>query len=214
MKKSIIIFAKGPSVLKCTRELLETHEDIAICNYPVLNNFFLNLIKGRKINYHFANCGTFDKRYDNKINNKLKIQKIYNTNIGANHYKNFLKNNDIFFEEHIYDTIGKNYFQKKFNFKPSTGIIMVKYIIDTNLYNKITLVGFDNWKIGEQEYYYNTEEYNKDILYLIGRVYNKKGIRTKESEHSSEKSREYLKNLRKNYPDIEFKFVTNDKELI
>ena len=53
MKKSIIIFAKGPSVLKCTRELVESHEDIAICNYPVLNDFFYNLIKDRKINFHF-----------------------------------------------------------------------------------------------------------------------------------------------------------------
>ena len=214
MKKSIIIFAKGPSVLKCTRELVETHEDIAICNYPVLNDFFYNLIKERKINYHFANCSTFDKRYTDDINNKLKIEKIYNTNTGINHYKSFLKNNDIFSEKSLYEEIGTNYFQKKFNFKPSTGIMMIKYLLDLKLYNKITLVGFDNWKIGEQEYYYNTEEYNKDILYLIGRVYNKKGIRTKESEHSSKKSREYLKNLRNKYPDIEFKFVTNDKELI
>ena len=100
MKKSIIIFAKGPSVLKCTRELVESHEDIAICNYPVLNDFFLNLIKERKIDYHFANCGTFDIRYTNDINEKLKIQKIYNTNKGINHYKNFLKNNDIFLKNH------------------------------------------------------------------------------------------------------------------
>lgn len=215
MKKSIIIFAKGPSVLKCTRELVETHEDIAICNYPVLNDFFYNLIKERKINYHFANCGTFDKRYTDDINKKLKIQKIYNTNTGINHYKSFLKNNDIFSEESLYEEIGTNYFQKKFNFKPSTGIMMIKYILDLNIYNKMTLVGFDNYQIGEQVYYYKKNYYNDKLLYLLGKdKWNKNGIVIGKNEHSPEKSREYLKNLRKNYPDIEFKFVTNDKELI
>ena len=45
MSKSIIIFGKGPSVSRCTRELVDQYDDIIICNYPVLNDFFNNLIK-------------------------------------------------------------------------------------------------------------------------------------------------------------------------
>ena len=66
----------------------------------------MNLIKSRTINYHFANCGTFDRRYTNKVNKKLNIQKIFNTNKGINHYKNYLKNNTLFQNEvlfHIYE---------------------------------------------------------------------------------------------------------------
>ena len=48
--KSIIIFGKGPSLLRCTRKIVDEHDEIAICNYPVLNNFFYSLIKNRTIN--------------------------------------------------------------------------------------------------------------------------------------------------------------------
>ena len=214
MKKSIIIFAKGPSVLKCNREIVESHEDIAICNYPVLSNFFLNLIKDRVINYHFANCGTFDERYNNSVNKKINIKKIFNTNEGINHYKNYLKNNELFSDENLYQHISVEYFQKKFNFKPSSGVMMLKYILDTNLYDKITLVGFDNWEIGKEEYYYKPEDYSNKLKYLLGGVYSKKGIRLQKSEHSSEKTRYFLNNLKDNYPDISFNFITNDTKLL
>ena len=29
--KSIIIFGKGPSLLKCTRDIVDSYDDIAIC---------------------------------------------------------------------------------------------------------------------------------------------------------------------------------------
>jgi hypothetical protein len=83
-KKSIIIFGKGPSVLKCTRDIVDSYEDIAIVNYPVLNDFFYPLIKDRVINYHFCNCGSYDSRYTNIVNKKLKIEGIYNTNKSPN----------------------------------------------------------------------------------------------------------------------------------
>ena len=44
MGKSIIIFGKGPSVLKCTRKIVDEYNDIAIINYPVINDFFFSLI--------------------------------------------------------------------------------------------------------------------------------------------------------------------------
>lgn len=50
---SIILFGKGPSVSRCTRSIVDNHNDIGICNYPVLNKFFISLIKNRTIQYHF-----------------------------------------------------------------------------------------------------------------------------------------------------------------
>jgi len=81
MNKSIVIFGKGKSLLRCSKELVDEYEDIAICNYPVLNNDFNKLIEGRVIKYHFAKCRTFDDRYTDKVNEKLGIQHIINTNI-------------------------------------------------------------------------------------------------------------------------------------
>ena len=93
-KKSIIIFGKGPSVLNCTKEIVDSYEDIAIINYPVLNDFFYPLIKDRTVNYHFCNFATFDKRYTDKINKNLKIQKLYNTHYSnQRHYLKFFSYN-------------------------------------------------------------------------------------------------------------------------
>jgi len=92
--KSIIIFGKGPSVLKCTKDIVDQYDDIAICNYPILDDFFLNLILNREIKYHFANCSTFDARYTDEINDMLKIKHIFNTNI----------NNNLLYSKHLKKT--------------------------------------------------------------------------------------------------------------
>ena len=98
MKKSIVIFGKGPSVSRCTKEIIDKYDDIAICNYPVLNDFFYNLIKGREIKYHFANCGTYDNRYNDETNELLKIKGVYNCNYKSSiiPYYNFLTDKKIF----------------------------------------------------------------------------------------------------------------------
>lgn len=208
--KSIILFGKGPSVLKCTREIVDQHDEIAICNYPVLNDFFYSLIKDRTINYHFANCGTFDKRYTNEINNKLNIQKIFNTNKPPNNYKKYLNNNARFQNKNLYESIYKNYFDKVYNFKPSTGIYALYYLINTNLYNKITLVGFDNFKLGKKVYYFDIlkegcEEWKRCIK---AGNYSPNGKLLTKNEHSPEKTKQYLYDSISKYKNIHFLFIT------
>ena len=38
--KSIILFGKVPSVSKCTKEIVETYDDVTIVNYHFSNIFF------------------------------------------------------------------------------------------------------------------------------------------------------------------------------
>ena len=208
--KSIIIFGKGPSVLRCTRKLVDEHDEIAICNYPVLNDFFYSLIKNRTINYHFANCGTFDQRYTNEINNKLNIQQIFNTNTGVNHYKKYLNNNARFQNKNLYQTFYKNYFNKIYKCKPTTGIYAIQYIINTKLYDKITIVGLDGIKKGEKMYYYNIKDISLPLKYLtrIG-IYDKKGtILISNPEHPFEKTFQYINDCFNKYKNIQFKMIT------
>lgn len=54
--KSIILFGKGPSVSKCTKEIVGKYDDVAIVNYPLLNPFFTSLIADKKIKYQFSYC--------------------------------------------------------------------------------------------------------------------------------------------------------------
>ena len=54
------------------------------------------------------------------------------------------------------------------NLDPSTGRVMALiYILKSKIYNRIALVGFDNFKVNDNVYYYKKEEFNPDLLYLF-----------------------------------------------
>ena len=207
MNNSIIIFGKGPSVLKCKREFVDQFDNIAICNYPVLTNHFFSLIKDRKIKYHFANCGTIDERYDNIVNKLLKIDGVYNTNRPPNRYQEYLKDNSIFKENIQNKSI--QYFKENYNLDPNTGTMALKYILDTKKYNKIALVGFDNFKKGEQTYYYKPQYYNKKLKIYLGTNYTIDGKFNIISLHDPNKTKLYYEDVFKKNQHIEFKVITN-----
>lgn len=203
--KSIIILGKGPSVLKCTKKIVDQYDDIAICNFPVLNDFFYNLIKNRSIQYHFANCGTFDERYDDNTNNLLNIQGIYNTNI-TNNYINHISNKNLF-KENIYPK--RDYFINNFDLNPSTGIQGLQYILNLNIYNKICVVGFDNFQKNQNTYYYDVNLYNSKIKYLLGNAITENGIYNQISGHNPNKTLNYYIYVIKKNKNINFTFITN-----
>jgi hypothetical protein len=196
--KSIVLFGKGPSVSKCSKEIVEKYDDVAIVNYPVLTNFFYKLISNREIEYHFANCADFDKRYKDHINDMLKIKNIINTHV-HNNYVHYLKNNLIKCSiREKYET----YFKNNFDLDPNSGIMALQFLIDTGEYDNILLVGFDNYKIGEQTYYYPIENINENMKYLIGKSYTKEGNFNIVSGHNPEKTEIYLSSLKNKYPNI------------
>tara|TARA_Y100001970_G_scaffold291956_1_gene431242 strand:+ start:786 stop:1400 length:615 start_codon:yes stop_codon:yes gene_type:complete len=198
--KSIVLFGKGPSVSKCSKEIIEKYDDIAIINYPFLNDFFVNLILNREIKYHFANCATYDERYTNQINDMLNIKNIINTHI-HNNYIDYLKNISLFKGSirKKYETYFKNYF----DLDPNSGIMALQFIIDTDEYDNILLVGFDNYKIGEQIYYYPIDNINTKIQYLINQnTITKEGNFNIVNGHNPEKTEIYLSSLKNKYPNI------------
>lgn len=199
--KSIVLFGKGPSASKCTRELTDKYNDIAIVNYPFLNDFFVNLISGKKIKYHFANCGTFDERYTNHVNDMLNIENIINTHT-TNNYVNYLNNKSLFKGSirKKYET----YFKNNFDLDPNSGIMALQFLIDTGEYDNILLVGFDNYKIGEQTYYYPIENINTKLKYIIGdnKDIKNDGKYNQVSGHNPEKTEFYLSSLKNKYPNI------------
>ena len=207
MSKSIIILGKGPSILRCNKEFVDKFDDIAICNFPVLNSFFENLIKDRNILYHFANCGTFDERYDLNVHNKLCIKNIINTNSKDNKaYANYLKNHSLI-KENIKETMLEKF--KSYDLDPNTGTMALQYILDTKKYNKIALVGFDNFKKGDNVYYYETKDYNKKIKYLIdSNIITKDGVYNQISGHDPLKTKKYYEDVFKKNTNIKFELIT------
>ena len=208
-KKSIIIIGKGPSVLNCTKEIINSYEDIAIINYPVLNDFFYPLIKDRIINYHFCNFGMFDKRYNDKINKDLKIEKLYNTHYRKErNYLNSLKDKSIF-KGDIRETGMQNLENLGFdNYDPCSGILSLNFIVNLGIYDRICLVGFDGLKTGKKYYYFDMKTEGNDFCKnLIRRGYfTKEGVYLKKSGHSPEKEKEYIE-LLKNDANLSINFI-------
>jgi hypothetical protein len=204
--KSIILFGKGFSVSKCNKEIVEKYDDIAIINYPVLNDFFVNLLSGKnKIRYHFANCGTFDRRFTNEINDMLNIENIINTNFSkSNNYIHYLKNKDLFKDSISLREKYIAYFKSNFDLDPNSGILALQFLIDTNEYDNILLVGFDNYKIGEQTYYYPIELINSKLKYIVGdnKAIKNDGKYNQVNGHDPKKTEIYLSSLKKKYPNI------------
>jgi hypothetical protein len=204
--KSIILFGKGFSVSKCNKEIVEKYDDIAIINYPVLNDFFVNLLSGKnKIRYHFANCGTFDRRFTNEINDMLDIENIINTNFSkSNNYIHYLKNKDLFKDSISLREKYIAYFKSNFDLDPNSGILALQFLIDTNEYDNILLVGFDNYKIGEQTYYYPIELINSKLKYIVGdnKAIKNDGKYNQVNGHDPKKTEIYLSSLKKKYPNI------------
>uniref|UniRef100_A0A6C0KHU7 Uncharacterized protein n=1 Tax=viral metagenome TaxID=1070528 RepID=A0A6C0KHU7_9ZZZZ len=202
--KSIILFGKGPSVSKCTKEIVEKYDDIAIVNYPVLNDFFKSLISDKKIKYHFANYSTYDDRYTDQVNDMLNIENILNTNYKtSNSYIHYLKNKNLF-KGSIREKYEK-YFKNNFDLDPNSGILGLQFLIDTGEYDNILLVGFDNYKRGEQTYYYPIDNANWKVLadsnhYL--KLISKDGTYVGVNGHDPEKTEIYLSSLEKKYPNI------------
>ena len=204
--KSIILFGKGPSVSKCTKEIVEKYNDIAIVNYPILNDFFLNLISEKnKIKYHFANCGTFDERFTDQVNDILNIENVINTNFyKSNNYIHYLKNKDLIKDSIRLREKYHTYFKNSFDLDPNSGIISLQFLIDTNEYDNILLVGFDNYKIGEQTYYYPIELVNRKLKYIVGdnKAIKNDGKYNQVNGHDPKKTEIYLSSLKKKYPNI------------
>ena len=199
--KSIILFGKGPSVSKCTKEIVGKYDDVAIVNYPLLNPFFSSLIADKKIKYHFANCGTFDERYTDQINDTLNIENIINTNKRtSNNYVRYLKNKKLFKDSirEKYET----YFKNNFHLDPNSGILALQFLIDTNEYDNILLVGFDNYKMGEQTYYFPIDNINPKLKCYLGKEIKKNGEFNIISGHNPEKTEIYLSSLKNKYSNI------------
>ena len=176
MKKSIVLIGKGPSLLRCNREFIDKYDDIAIIGYPPLTQDLLKLIENKKIKYHFCNCGdpylinnNTQALYNDEINKDLQIEEIYDYGGGKNNYQTYLKNKDVFFKENIKNKYLQE-FKNKYNFDkwgPSGGIYALHHILKQNKYDKIGLIGFDNFQEGKKRYYFDIEYYQQSLRYLI-----------------------------------------------
>ena len=188
MGKSVVIIGKGPSVRKSTKEFVDSFDDVAIINFPPMEDY--NHLISNRAKYLFINAGSF-RPYSRDFLNKLGLKYIFNIS------RNDLPP-DVGFIPEITDDIKEIYyesdfgvktkkkFEDKHNFWPSGGIMALDYFYEHSDYDKIGLVGFDLHKPGNDIYYFTKEEGSKDVEWCYNdQIYSSDGKIIKADGHGT-----------------------------
>ena len=207
MNKSIVIIGKGPSTSRCTKEFVDSHDDVAICGHPVFDGYE-HIISNRAM-YDFINCGD-PIPYNKDRLNSLGIHTIINT--GGRKMKipsSIVPNSNIMYCP-FYRGICLKYFQDNYDLDPSCGVMALHYFLNNTDYNKISLVGFDLFQKGTKVYYFKKEEASPTLQYLWKRgSYSPTDLITFDSGHDVNNSYEYIIDQIKKNNHIDFTIFTN-----
>ena len=203
MSKSIIIIGKGYSITKCTKEFVDSHDEVAIINSPIYGEYE-HLISNHA-DYLFTN--KTGMLYSVDQIKKLGLKEMIFTGCGhqkfqrqSNHVKMIYPNPNIY-EETL----------KKENLGPSSGIQALIYFLKGNIYNIISLVGFDFYQVGLPPYYFDPKYVHQEMKYMWNGGW-KNNVVNSINLHDEDKTINYLINTIKNNPDIQFNIITlNDK---
>ena len=198
MNKSVVIIGKGPSVLKSTKEFVDSFDEVAICNFPPMKGY--QQFIGERATYHFLNAAD-PNPYSREIINSLELKHMFNT-----HYIPCDGDNRIFPDHEVeYDkNYGKKtvtFFKENHGFDPSTGIQAFDYFVKKKEFTVIGLVGFDFSKVGERGYYYTPEEVQPSLKYLYSdkipgpTPFTPDGVRIKKCGHGPEKAEIYVNEM-------------------
>lgn len=184
--KSIIIIGKGNSLHRCTKELVDSFDEVAICNRPPYEGF--ESIISDHADYDFITSEKTALKYSNELWEKLNIKETILTGL----------NSEI---------------RDKFSFKtldPSTGTLAFYYFLLKPEYTHICLAGFDLMVKGSKEYYFNLNQMNPQLLYLIGQeVYDNELTRLTDSGHNTEMTHEFMVKSFNENPNRKFTLITD-----
>lgn len=184
--KSIIIIGKGPSIQRCTRELVESFDEVAICNRPKFEGY--EHLIGERAHWDFVTNLIDIRYYSEDFKNKLGFKQTILTG----------KNSDL-----------RNNFSYK-GLDPSTGTLAFSYFLNSKNYNHICLVGFDLFEKNKHFYYFKTDELTDSMKYLVGNgTFTENLVFTKDSGHNTALTREYMSEMFEINPKIQFTLMTN-----
>ena len=184
--KSVILIGKGPSIKRCTRELVETFDEVAICNRPKFEGYE-DLI-GERAHWDFATNLIDIRYYSDDFKKRLGLKKT------------FLTGND--------SELRNNFSYKGLD--PSTGTLAFFHFLNTNKYSHICLVGFDLFEKDKHFYYFKTEELTDSMKYLVDNgTFTENLIFTQDSGHNTDLTREYMSEMFESHPEIKFSLLTN-----
>ena len=183
-KKSIAILGKGPSVKKCTREFIDSFDEVAACGRPVFSGY--EQFIGERVHYDFANRTSTP--YSPQQMKKLGVLETIDTGSNTEIQRQF-----------DYDGVD-----------PSTGILAFHRFLKDPDYTKIAIIGFDLFQTMSKMYYYKNEEFDPAVGWLWrDGTYDKEGRLTIVSGHDTKKTFNYLNEMFEQYKDKQFYVISS-----
>ena len=186
MSKSIAILGRGHSVTKCTKEFIDSHDEVCLVNYIIYNGY--EHLVSDHADYMFGNRTSF--RYSPQQVDKLGLKEMIFT---GKRGQGFDRKNP-----------------KVNGFDPSSGIQALHYFLKQD-YNKISLIGFDFYEVGSTPYYFKPSEAGEQKSLWNG-SYKDNKINVA-SGHDTTKSIDYLEKVIIDIPEIEFNLISHSKRV-
>jgi hypothetical protein len=206
--RSLVILGKGESCLKSNKKFIDSHDKVCIINGVVFSDKYKPFISTRA-NYQFINSST--DYYDIENFKLLGIEKIFF------HGK---KNQKFRPAPSHYHQVKMQYinpnlhslFTEKFKFDPAGGIQALYYFSEIEVFEKISLVGFDFYQLNKQPYYFDVNEGGTQLKKSLIKKEYKGYLVNQPSGHNTEKSIKFCHLLMKEKTDIKFKIISNNED--
>ena len=221
MGRSAILVGKGTSILRTTSEYVNSFDDVVIVNRPVWDGYEKHIPKRADIQYRNNSTENFSK--EELV--ELGIKKVVSiTSVGeklmeeAHHgiveveYPPFVAGP----QQSIQITWPDRPNTRNIVFSPSGGVLAFYHIVESGEYDKISVVGLDLLMVGKRAYYFEPEEMQDNVKYLLHNgTYNEDGfIRTQESFHSEINAIRYMSGVIEEKADIHFDITSDNEKLI
>ena len=206
--RSIVIVGKGESCLKSNKKFIDSHDKVCIINGVVFSEKYKQYISTRA-NFQFINSST--DYYDKETFKLLGIEKIFFH--GKENQK--FKPAPSYYQQIKMEYINPNLhslFTEKFKFDPAGGIQALYYFSEIEVFENISLVGFDFYQLNKQPYYFDVNEGGTQLRKsLINKEY--KGYKVNQpSGHDTEKSIKFCHSLMEKKKNIYFKIISNNED--
>lgn len=215
MGRSAIIIGKGPSILRTTSEYVSSFDDAIIVNRPVWDGYENHI--PRKADIQYRNNSTEDFSEEEMI--ELGLRKVVSIaqvdeQLSEQAHHGIIEVEYPPFQRGPNNSITLNY--KDISFSPSGGVLAFHHIVESGEYDKISVVGLDLLMVGKRAYYFEPEEMQANIKYLLHNgTYNREGfLRTEKSFHSEEYAITYMAGVIGEKSDILFDITTDNEKLI
>ena len=182
-KKSVVILGKGPSVKRCTREFIDSFDEVVACGRPVFLGYEEYI--GERSHHDFANRTSTP--YSSEEIERLGIKTHVDTGDGTP-------------------------LREKFSYgelDPSTGILAFDHFVNHPEYDEIAVIGFDLFVTGGKMYYHKNEEFDPAVQWLWeDGTYDEEGRLTIVSGHKTELMFEYLNAMFDKFQDKIFYVIS------